>query len=275
MSDWIKLINETSKRDLEQRKTWYSPVVEAYDRARPRYPEALIQRVVEVAQLSPDSKILEVGSGSGMATVEFAKLGYAIDCVEPNLEFCKLAERNCQSYPKVRILPQSFEEWQVEPEKFQIILAANAWHWISSDIKYVKASQALHNEGALVLLWNMTLEPSREMHQVLDQVYQSFAPAIAPQYEGKDTQTEILSGLAHLVSDSELFGDLVTESMPCEVTYDVDRYLALLSTSPQFITLDTPARDALFSGLRTTIEQHYEGKIQLFNLAAYQIAKKR
>ncbi|MEP0917081.1 class I SAM-dependent methyltransferase [Leptolyngbya sp. DQ-M1] len=275
MSNWVEVLNEYSTKDLEQRKVWYSPVVEAYDRARPRYPEALIQRVVEVAQLSPESRILEVGCGSGVATVDFARLGYAIDAVEPNLEFCRLAQQNCAAYPQVNIIPQTFEEWQVESGKYQIVLAANAWHWIASDIKYVKASEALQNNGALVLLWNMSLEPSREVHQVLDEVYQQIAPSIAPQYEGKDTQEEILQGLGKLIGDSGLFEAPVTETITCDRVYEVDRYLELLSSYSPYIALDAPTREALFSGLRSAIDQQFEGKIQLFNLSAYQIARKR
>lgn len=275
MPNWVEVLNEYSTKDLEQRKVWYSPVVEAYDRARPRYPEALIQRVVEVAQLSPESRILEVGCGSGVATVDFARLGYEIDAVEPNLEFCRLAKQNCAAYPQVNIIPQTFEECRVEHRKHQIVLAANAWHWIASDIKYVKASEALQNNGALVLLWNMSLEPSREVHRVLDEVYQRVAPSIAPQYEGKDTQEEILQGLGKLVGDSGLFEAPVTEAIACDRVYEVDRYLELLSSYSQYIALDAPTREALFSGLRSAIAQQFEGKIELFNLSAYQIAKKR
>ncbi|HTL89764.1 MAG TPA: class I SAM-dependent methyltransferase [Leptolyngbya sp.] len=272
-SSWIAAINERSTKDLEQRKAWYSPVVEAYDRARPRYPKAMIQRVIEVAHLSPDSKILEVGCGSGVATIDFAPLGCAIEAIEPNVEFCRLVEQKCKAYPNVKIISQSFEEWQVEPQTFQIVLAANAWHWIASDIKYVKAAQTLKDHGALVLLWNLSLQPRLEVHQEFDQIYQRYAPTIAPRYEDAETQQEILQGLGQLVTDSGLFNHLISESVACEVTYDIDRYLDLLST--QYITLDAPRRDALFAELKSTIEQQYNGEIQLFNLAAYQIATKK
>lgn len=35
----------------EQRRPWYSPVADVYDRARPRYPEEIIDRAVELAGL--------------------------------------------------------------------------------------------------------------------------------------------------------------------------------------------------------------------------------
>jgi SAM-dependent methyltransferase len=116
-----------------------------------------------------DSNILEVGCGSGIATINFAQLGYAIDAVEPNPKFCQVAARRLAAFPKVRLIQQSFEEWQVQPQAYQIVLAANAWHWVSSDIKYAKASQALREDGSLVLLWNLTLEPSYQVYQVLNQ----------------------------------------------------------------------------------------------------------
>lgn len=274
MADSVKIFNEYSNRDLEQRKVWYTPVVEAYDRGRPRYPEALIQRAIEAAHLSPDSTILEVGCGSGIATINFAQLGCAIDAVEPNRDFCQVAARRLAAFPKVQLFQESFEEWQVQPLAYEIVLAANAWHWISSGIKYVKASQTLREDGSLVLLWNLTLEPNHEVHQVLNQVYQAYAPAIAPEYEGREKQAEIAAGLGKPVGDSGLFEPPSTEIFPCEQTYSVDRYLDYLSSGSQYVALESQVRVNLFSGLRTAIKQQFKGEIHLFNLAAFQIARK-
>jgi hypothetical protein len=71
-----------------------------------------------------------------------------------------------------------------------------------------------------------------------------------------------------------LFESPIIESMPCEKTYDVDRYLSLLSSYSQYIGLDSPIRESLFARLREVINQQLNGEIQLFNLAAFQIAKK-
>ncbi|WP_051035328.1 class I SAM-dependent methyltransferase [Crinalium epipsammum] len=121
-----KIFNEYSNLDLEQRKVWYTPVVEAYDRGRPRYPEALIQRAMEAAHMTADSTILEVGGGSGIATIEFAILGCAIDVVEPNPAFSQMAERRLAAFPKVQLFQQSFEEWQVKLQAYSIVLSCYA-----------------------------------------------------------------------------------------------------------------------------------------------------
>lgn len=274
MADSLKLFNAYSNRDLEQRKVWYTPVVDAYDRGRPRYPEALIERSIEVAHLCPDSNILEVGCGSGIATLNFAQLGYAIDALEPNPNFCQVATRRLDLFPKVRLIQQAFEEWQLQSQAYQILLAANSWHWVSADIKYAKASQTLREDGSLVLLWNLTLEPSYPVYQVLNQVYQAYAPTIMPKYEGSDKQSQIIAGLGKPVGDSGLFEPPSTEIIACVQTYPVDRYLDYLSSGSQYVALESQVRATLFSELRAVIEQQFQGEIQLFNLAALQVARK-
>ncbi|BBD63937.1 type 12 methyltransferase [Nostoc commune NIES-4072] len=89
MENLKQTIISYSSKELEQRKNWYSPAAEAYNKARPRYPEDLIHQVMEVAQLSTDSKILEVGCGPATATVAFAQLGCSMICLEPNPDFSR------------------------------------------------------------------------------------------------------------------------------------------------------------------------------------------
>jgi SAM-dependent methyltransferase len=145
--------------NLEQRRIWYSSVADVYYKARPRYPQELINRAVTLAQLSSDAMILEVGCGPGNATVAFAQLGFSMICLEPNQDFCRLAQRNCAYYSKVKICNTSFEEWELEANQFNAVLSANAFHWIQPEIGYSKAAAALQDNGYLILLWNMTPEP--------------------------------------------------------------------------------------------------------------------
>jgi SAM-dependent methyltransferase len=84
-------ISSYSDKNLEQRKNWYSPAAEAYNKARPFYPQDLIRQVVEIAQLSSCSRILEVGCGPATATIAFARLGSPMVCLEPNPAFYQLA----------------------------------------------------------------------------------------------------------------------------------------------------------------------------------------
>jgi SAM-dependent methyltransferase len=148
-------------KDLEQRKRWYSSAAKAYSFARPKYPSALVDEAIKVAQLSSSSRILEIGSGPGPATTSFAQIGCSMVCIEPNPVFCELARINCQSYPSVNVINKSFKEWSPELEAFDAVLAASSMHWIPAEIGYVKASGALKQEDILTGLGQMMLDSGR------------------------------------------------------------------------------------------------------------------
>lgn len=265
--------NEWLSQDATQRKTWYSSVAQAYDQVRPRYPQKIVELAVEIAQLPPEASILEVGCGPGIATVAFAKLGFSMLCLEPSLEMCQLTRQNCVSYSNVKIQQTLFEEWQPESLKFNAFLAATSFHWIPSQIRYIKAAEALQDNGSLILLWNLSLQPQYEVYQSLNEVYDRYAPSLV-QYEDHKKQEEILKELGQNVIESGYFKNLVSKHLPCEITYNTDDYLMLLSTLSPYISLDFKVRDALFEGIKEKIETNYGGKIQLFYLSAVQIAQK-
>lgn len=269
MQDAEQPTKASHSKDLEQKRTWYSPVAEIYYNARPRYPKEQINRAVTLAQLSSDATILEVGCGPGNATVAFAQFGFSMTCLEPNQDFCHLAQRNCTPYPKVKICNTSFEEWKLEANQFNAVLSANAFHWIPPEIGYSKAADTLQDSGFLILLWNMTPEPRYEVYQALKEVYQAYAPSLV-RYEGAETQAEILRGFGQDVINSGCFRELVTEQIACEVIYSIDDYLNLLSTLRR---LEPQTKELLFTGLREKLE-NFGDSVHLSFLSAVHVARK-
>lgn len=257
----------------QQRKNWYSEVAEAYNQTRPRYPQALINRAVELAQLPPDAVILEIGCGPGNATTAFAQMGFSMVCLEPSPKLCEIAQQNCLQYPSVEIVNRSFEEWQLETEKFHTVLAATSFHWVSPEVGYAKAADALKADGSLILLWNMTPQPQYEVYEAFQEIYQNQAPTLG-RYENSETQHQQIRRFGKAVIDSGLFKGLLSEELPCELTYSVDDYLTLLSTLSPYIALDFQQRNSLFSGLREVLAKHSINHITVSFLSAFHIAQK-
>lgn len=258
---------------VERRKDWYSDAAEAYNRARPRYPREIIDRAVEIVQLPPDAALLEIGCGPGIATVEFARLGFSMLCLEPSKEACQFARQNCAAYPQVEIQNCLFEEWTLEPKRFSAILAASSLHWVSAEIRYSKTAAALQDKGSLILLWNFAPQPSYEVRQALEEVYQLHAPSLA-KYEDRKTHEANISAFGETAISSGLFSNSTVEVMPCEVVYSVDDYLALLSTFSPYIALESQKRQALFEGLRSVLERECGEVVQTKYFSAVQVMKK-
>lgn len=260
-------------KDLEQRKNWFSPVAAAYDKARPRYPKQLVCRAVELARLPSDAIILEVGCGPGNATITFGELGFSVICLEPSQEFYQLALENCKQYPKIEINRTSFEEWDLEANRFDAVMAASAFHWIPPGVAYSKAADALKDNGFLILLWNMTPQIPDEVYQVLNEVYGTQAPQLT-RYETRETQEKILWGFGRNILKSGRFKGLVSENILCKISYSVDSYLELLSTFSPYRAIPRPRRDSLFAGLRKVIQNNFGESIQISYLSAFHVAQK-
>ena len=157
----------------------------------------------------------------------------------------------------------------MKARRFDAVLCANAFHWISPKIKYTKAAEALHRDGSLILLWNMTPEPKYEIYQAIKEVYRIYAPTLV-RYEGVEIQTEILNGFGKDILASCCFKELLTQTRSCKVTYSIDEYLDLLSTLRK---LNPETKKSLFKELRSKLKS-FGDNIQLSFLSTVQIAKK-
>ena len=73
-----------------------------YDEVRPGYPEELFDDVVSLSGIPAGGRILEIGCGTGQATVPFARRGYRILCVELGENLAAVARRNLEAIPAAR-----------------------------------------------------------------------------------------------------------------------------------------------------------------------------
>ncbi len=269
---WYAQVAATYSPD--QRKNWYSDIAEDYNKVRPRYPQSLIDRAIEVAQLSPDATILELGCGPGIATIPFARSGFSMVCLEPSPAACEFARQNCAAYVNVTIVNTLFEEWQLESERFDAVLAANAWHWTPPEMRCQKSAAALKENGSLILLWNMSPQLPLEVYQAVNKVYQAQAPSLISEREDQATQERLLQGLTQDVAESGLFKASVSEHLPCKVTYSIDDYLRLLNTFSPHRMLEPSARESVFISLREALERVSSAGIQVSYLSASHVATK-
>lgn len=141
----------------------------AYDRARPGYPQSLIEEVLSRTRVET---ALEIGAGTGKATLGFARPGIRIVCLEPSEAMAEvLASRGL---PGVEVVPLTFEEYQGRGGGFDLVYAAQAWHWVDQDRGYVEARRLLRPGGLLALLWNVP----RSRYLGFEEVYREHAPEI-------------------------------------------------------------------------------------------------
>jgi SAM-dependent methyltransferase len=229
-------------------------VAELYDRMRPSYPLALVDDVLAFAGVG---RALEVGAGTGKATVLFAARDVEVVALEPSAEMAALARRNCARYPGVSIVESDFEQWAGDDGGFRLIYSAQAWHWVAPEVRYRRARELLDDGGALAVCFTGPQWQNTELYEPLLVAYREAAPQFEP------------SGPMHPASEVKRlrpwwleFGAADGFEAPEERVYDwsqsysADEYVALLQTHSDHILLSEEERTPLLTAVAAAIERH-------------------
>lgn len=240
----------------ERRRLSFGGVADLYDRARPSYPPELVDEVLAYAGAGESDRALEVGAGTGKATVLFADRGLEVVALEPSAEMARVAWANLAGYENVTIEQTEFERWRPNDRPFRLVFSAQAWHWISPEVRFVAARAALQDGGALAPFWNVPDWRACELADEIGEIYRR-----SGHHGGNDDPMNPTTR-----SDDE---DWVTEIAAApgfsaaevrryrwESDYTRAEYLDLLSTHSPCLILEGPQRERLLSEIGGAIDAH-------------------
>ncbi len=130
----------------------FGAVAERYDRTRPSYPVAMVDRIVVA---SPGRNVVDVGCGTGIAARQFLAAGCTVLGVEVDEKMAEVARRH-----GIEVEVSSFETWDTGGRTFDLVVAGQTWHWVDPVAGAAKAAEALRPGGRLALFWNVGLPPA-------------------------------------------------------------------------------------------------------------------
>ena len=81
----------------------FDAVADLYDEFRPAPPPEVVAAVVEVSQVRPGSRVLEIGCGTGQLSVPLAVHGVDLTAIEVGPNLAARARRNLASFPNARV----------------------------------------------------------------------------------------------------------------------------------------------------------------------------
>lgn len=159
-----------SDDELAVRARSFGAVAREYDRARPSYPSDLVDDVVALLR---GHDVVEVGAGTGKATVLFGVRSLSMTCVEPDPQMAAVLAENTRLLPNVAVTVSAFEDF--EPAGlFDGLLAAQSWHWTSPGYRWVKAASVLREGGLIALFWNRTQSHLTPLAPAIAEVYRRY-----------------------------------------------------------------------------------------------------
>lgn len=152
-----------------------------YERHRPGYPDTLVNRACEVADLGPGAAVLEIGCGTGQLTRSLLARGLRVTAVEPGARLIDRVAARLQGAGELQVVNARLEEASLPRSHYGAVFAASAVHWVDPDVSWRKIADALVDGGTLALLSYFGLdEPySQEDQQALRAALATVAPEAA------------------------------------------------------------------------------------------------
>lgn len=156
--------------DKQVRARSFGAAVDAYERARPGYPEAAVDWLLPAGA----RRVLDLGAGTGKLTRSLADRGLEVVAVEPIDE---MRASLAAALPKVEAVAGTAEKIPLPDDSVDAITVAQAWHWVDPERATAEAARVLRPGGTLGLIWNRRDERV-EWVQRLSEVMGSAEPEV-------------------------------------------------------------------------------------------------
>lgn len=132
----------------------FSDRADAYVRARPTYPEAVVAHLERAGALSAGATVVDLGVGTGLSAEPFLRAGYAVIGVEPNDAMRESGDRFLAAWPRYRSVKGTAEDTGLPPHCTQLVIAGQAFHWFEPPRARAEALRILAPGGWAALMWN-------------------------------------------------------------------------------------------------------------------------
>lgn len=245
-----------------------------YDDVRPGYPKEMYEDIAKICNLDKTSSVIEIGAGSGIATVELAKNGCKIVGIEPGSNLVAIAKEKTKDYSNVEIVEAMFEDFK-SSEKFDCLIALTSFHWISEQAKYKKAYDLLNRNGHFVIVWNSFFQSVGDVTKEVNSLYHEMLPDIYPE-QNDDVNLGVfskLNGRELEIVGSDMFYLYFLRKYVTVYNYDKETYPMLLNTFPKIIKVEKERREKFLKRVGGIIEKY--GTLSVPVLTTLLITKKK
>ena len=118
-------------------------------RARPPYPEPLVERLSELA--GAHRPVVDLGAGTGLLAAPLARLGHPVFAVEPARAMLAACRESCAGLAVTAVLAPA-ESTGLGAVDAGLVLVADAVHWVRPDAAGAEARRLLAADGVAAVV---------------------------------------------------------------------------------------------------------------------------
>jgi SAM-dependent methyltransferase len=265
-----------AKSSGQNLRTTFEEDPELYDRARPKYPAQVFDDLAALAQLPKFARIVEIGCGTGQATLPLAERGYQMTCVELGEQLAALTRRKLWRFPSVEVISSDFETWHPPHGDFDAVVSFTAFHWITPNVRYEKTASLLRDGGMLAVVATQHVLPpdGDDFFADVQRDYEAVVPDEPSTKVGTPSHPDAIPDLSAEISASGFFRNLGARRYLWDVIYTADEYVAVLNTYSGPRAFDDTRRERLFECIHRRVGERPHGKVRKTYLAILNVAQR-
>ena len=207
-----------------------------YEQARPDYPSAALDHIVDALGLEPGAHVVDVGAGTGKFARQLVARGLRVTGIEPIAEMRRIFERVVDA----DVVDGTAESIPLDDGVADAVTAAQAFHWFDPERAWPEVERVLRPRGGVALIWNVRDESHR--------LHRSYAEAIRP-YKGDAYP----AGTGHPTGNplaTPLFTDVEERTFPHVQLMDADGLVARAASVSFIARLPEDERAPLLERIR-------------------------
>ncbi|HZR90908.1 MAG TPA: class I SAM-dependent methyltransferase [Gaiellaceae bacterium] len=223
----------------------FSASAEAYERARPGYPQEAVAWLADRLRIGPGRDVLDLAAGTGKLTRALAPLGARLVAVEPIDE---MREHLFAALPDVEAFDGTAEAIPLPDGSVDVVTCGQAFHWFHAQAALAEIHRVLRPGGGLALVWNV-----RDLSNPLQARIQEI---LAPHRAGAVSHLDI--DPPALLAESGLFGPADTRRWLYEQRLSRAHLVDRIASTSFVATLDPDERAGVLSLVLEAAEGHPE-----------------
>jgi SAM-dependent methyltransferase len=223
---------------------------EAYERGRPRYPDAAVALLA--SRLPAGGAVLDLAAGTGALTRPLVAASLDVVAVEP------VAEMRAALPSSVRALEGMAEAIPLGEGEVDGVVVGQAFHWFDGDAALAEIHRVLRREGLLALFWNVRVR-DHPLHVAIDELIGPYRGEVPSHGSGVWRKA---------FEETPLFGPVEEHTFPDAQELDADGLAARVGSISFVAALDPATRDPVLDRVRAlaggeTVTLPYRTEVQL------------
>lgn len=232
-----------------------------YDESRPFYVDELYDDIFRYKSIDSSSKVLEIGIGTGKATLPILESSCQLTAIEPGERLAEFSKERFQGYRNFALYNQTLQEYKCPSETFDLIYAATSFHWIPEEYGYKRVYELL-KKGGVFARFGYHAGKDKKRETLTAEIQEVYEKNMNVTGEPKEYCEEDAKELAEIAPK---YGFVDTEYKLYHWTKDfsADEYMKLLRTYPNHMALEQANREKLFEGIHNAINRN-GGEITIY-----------